>query len=137
MTKCSIATAYAGLPVDLIEIEREACLSIVIGAQKANKCAKDRAAAPFDESKYREIKAANPGSLLFCRMGDFYEFFFEDAQIAAKALKVDLTKRCGQQGDDVPMCGAPFERAQDYIWMLIRTGHRVGVWERRENSVSA
>ncbi len=137
MTKCSIAAAYAGLPVDLTEIEREVCLSIAIGARKAEKCALDRAAAPFDESKYREIKMANSSSLLWCRMGDFYEFFFEDAQIAAKALKVDLTKRCGQQGDDVPMCGAPFERAQDYLWMLIKLGHRVSVWERREDNLSA
>jgi DNA mismatch repair protein MutS len=136
MTKCRMA-ANAGLPVDLIEIEREACLSIEIGARRAEKCAMDRAAAPFDESKYRKIKAANPDSLLLCRMGDFYEFFFDDAQIAAKALKIDLTKRGGPQGDDVPMCGVPFERAQDYLWMLISLGHRVSVWERREDSVSA
>ena len=137
MTKRSVAAAYAGLPVDLIEIEREACLSIEIGAQKAEKCAKDRIAAPFDESKYREIKAENPGSLLLCRMGDFYEFFFEDAEVAAKALGVDLAKRVGRQGGDIPMCGAPFERAQDYLWMLIKLGHRVSVWECREDSVSA
>ena len=99
-------------------------------------CAKDRIAAPFDEGKYREIKAANPGSLLLCRMGDFYEFFFEDAEVAAKALGVDLAKRVGQQGSDIPMCGAPFENAQDYLWRLISLGHRVVVRERVEDSVS-
>ncbi len=99
--------------------------------------ARGRSAVPFDESKYREIKAACPGSLLLCRMGNFYELFFEDAEVAAKALRVDLAKRVGQQGGDIPMCGAPFERAQDYHWMLISLGHRVAVCERGGDSVSA
>jgi DNA mismatch repair protein MutS len=57
--------------------------------------------------QYLEIKAANPGLLLFYRMGDFYELFFEDAEIASKALGIMLTKRGKHQGMDIPMCGVP------------------------------
>ncbi len=88
-------------------------------------------------AQYREIKAANPGSLLFYRMGDFYELFFEDAEIAAKALGIVLTKRGRHQGDDIPMCGVPVERAQDYLHRLIGLGHRVAVCEQVEDPADA
>jgi DNA mismatch repair protein MutS len=88
-------------------------------------------------AQYREIKAANPGSLLFYRMGDFYELFFEDAEIAAKALGIVLTKRGKHQGDDIPMCGVPVERAQDYLHRLISLGHRVAVCEQVEDPAEA
>nr|HMN73740.1 hypothetical protein [Rhodoblastus sp.] len=58
-------------------------------------------------AQYLEIKAANPDCLLFYRMGDFYELFFEDAEIASRALGIVLTKRGKHQGDDIPMCGVP------------------------------
>ncbi len=89
--------------------------------------ARGRAAAPFDESKYREIKMANSGSLLSRWMGDFYEFFFEDAEAAAKALGVDLAKQVSQQGGDIPMCDAPFDRAQDCLWRFTYLVHRGAV----------
>ena len=64
--------------------------------------------------QYLEIKAAHQGLLLFYRMGDFYELFFEDAEIASRALGIMLTKRGKHQGADIPMCGVPVERADDY-----------------------
>src|SRR5688572_4609245 len=77
--------------------------------------------------QYLEIKAAHPGLLLFYRMGDFYELFFEDAEIASRALGIVLTKRGRHAGDDIPMCGVPVERAEDYLHRLIAKGHRVAV----------
>src|ERR1700722_9622823 len=65
--------------------------------------------------QYLEIKAANPGLLLFYRMGDFFELFFEDAEIASKTLGIVLTKRGKHQGVDIPMCGVPVERSEDYL----------------------
>ncbi len=65
--------------------------------------------------QYLEIKAANPGLLLFYRMGDFYELFFDDAEIASRALGIMLTKRGKHQGMDIPMCGVPVERSEDYL----------------------
>src|SRR5580765_2992106 len=69
--------------------------------------------------QYLEIKAANPNLLLFYRMGDFYELFFEDAEIASRALGIMLTKRGKHQGMDIPMCGVPVERSDDYLHRLI------------------
>src|ERR1700685_4177473 len=78
--------------------------------------------------QYLEIKAANPGLLLFYRMGDFYELFFEDAEIAARALGIMLTQRGKHQGADIPMCGVPVERSDDYLHRLIAQGFRVAGW---------
>ena len=72
--------------------------------------------------QYLEIKAAHPGLLLFYRMGDFYELFFEDAEIASRALGIMLTKRGKHQGADIPMCGVPVERSEDYLHRLIAHG---------------
>jgi DNA mismatch repair protein MutS len=83
--------------------------------------------------QYLEIKAANPGLLLFYRMGDFYELFFEDAEIASRALGITLTKRGKHQGADIPMCGVPVERSDDYLHRLIALGHRVAVCEQTED----
>src|ERR1700755_1985275 len=79
--------------------------------------------------QYLEIKSAHPGLLLFYRMGDFYELFFEDAEHASKALGIILTKRGKHQGMDIPMCGVPVERAEDYLHRLIEKGVRVLDWE--------
>src|SRR5436190_1164508 len=75
--------------------------------------------------QYIEIKAANPDCLLFYRMGDFYELFFEDAELAARALGIVLTKRGKHLGRDIPMCGVPVHRADEYLQRLIIAGHRV------------
>lgn len=69
--------------------------------------------------QYIEIKANNPGSLLFYRMGDFYELFFEDALEASRALGITLTKRGQHMGQDIPMCGVPVHAADDYLQKLI------------------
>lgn len=87
--------------------------------------------------QYLEIKSANPGLLLFYRMGDFYELFFEDAEIASRALGIVLTKRGKHAGGDIPMCGVPVERAEDYLHRLIAQGHRVAVCEQMENPAEA
>ncbi len=88
-------------------------------------------------AQYSAIKAQNPGSLLFYRMGDFYELFFEDAGIAARALGIVLTKRGKHEGRDIPMCGVPVERAEDYLNRLIGQGHRVAVCEQVEDPAEA
>src|SRR5580692_458958 len=87
--------------------------------------------------QYLEIKAANPGLLLFYRMGDFYELFFEDAEIASRALGIMLTKRGKHHGMDIPMCGVPVERSDDYLHRLIEAGHRVAVCEQTEDPAAA
>src|SRR4051812_35482703 len=87
--------------------------------------------------QYLEIKAGHPGLLLFYRMGDFYELFFEDAEIASKTLGIVLTKRGKHQGMDIPMCGVPVERSEDYLHRLIAGGHRVAVCEQMENPAEA
>ncbi len=88
-------------------------------------------------AQYVEIKAANPDCLLFYRMGDFYELFFEDAEVASRALGIVLTKRGKHQGLDIPMCGVPIERADDYLQRLIALGHRVAVCEQMEDPAEA
>ena len=88
-------------------------------------------------AQYFEIKAVNPGCLLFYRMGDFYELFFEDAEIASRALGIVLTKRGKHEGEDIRMCGVPVERADDYLNRLIALGHRVAVCEQMEDPAAA
>ena len=87
--------------------------------------------------QYTEIKAANPDCLLFYRMGDFYELFFDDAEIAARALGIVLTKRGKHLGRDIPMCGVPVHRADEYLNRLIALGHRVAVCEQLEDPAEA
>jgi DNA mismatch repair protein MutS len=88
-------------------------------------------------AQYLEIKAANPDSLLFYRMGDFYEMFFDDAEVASRALGIVLTKRGKHLGEDIQMCGVPVERADDYLQRLIALGHRVAVCEQKEDPAEA
>ncbi len=87
--------------------------------------------------QFIEIKAANPDCLLFYRMGDFYELFFEDAEVAARALGIVLTKRGKHLGRDIPMCGVPVIRADEYLHRLIALGHRVAVCEQTEDPAEA
>src|SRR5437660_8041693 len=87
--------------------------------------------------QYIEIKAAHPDCLLFYRMGDFYELFFQDAEIASRALGIVLTKRGKHNGADIPMCGVPVVRAEEYLHRLIAAGHRVAVCEQTEDPAEA
>ena len=105
-------------------------------AADAAKPAADARVTPMME-QYLEIKAANPGVLLFYRMGDFYEVFFEYAEVASQALGIVLTKRGKHQGADIAMCGVPVERSEDYLHRLIALGHRVAVCEQTEDPALA
>lgn len=88
-------------------------------------------------AQYLEIKGRYQDALLFYRMGDFYELFFEDAEHAAAALDIALTKRGKHLGNDIPMCGVPFHAAEGYLLQLIRKGFRVAVCEQMENPAEA
>jgi DNA mismatch repair protein MutS len=88
-------------------------------------------------AQYHEIKQANPGCLLFFRMGDFYELFFEDAVAAAPALDIALTKRGRHDGADIPMCGVPVHTAESYLARLIRAGFKVAICEQIEDPAEA
>ncbi|MFB2604939.1 DNA mismatch repair protein MutS, partial [Rhizobium phaseoli] len=99
--------------------------------------AESRASATPMMEQYIEIKANNPGSLLFYRMGDFYELFFEDALEASRALGITLTKRGQHMGQDIPMCGVPVHAADDYLQKLISLGFRVAVCEQVEDPAEA
>jgi len=87
--------------------------------------------------QYHEIKRANPGCLLFFRMGDFYELFFEDAVAAAQALDIALTKRGRHEGADIPMCGVPVHTAEAYLARLIRAGFKVAMCDQIEDPAEA
>ncbi len=88
-------------------------------------------------AQYLGIKAEHPDCLLFYRMGDFYELFLADAEVAARALNIVLTKRGKHAGEDIPMCGVPVERSDDYLHRLIALGHRVAVCEQVEDPAEA
>ena len=88
-------------------------------------------------AQYLEIKANHPGALLFYRMGDFYEMFFDDAVAASAALDIALTKRGQHLGEDIPMCGVPVHSAEGYLLTLIRKGFRVAVCEQLEDPAEA
>ena len=88
-------------------------------------------------AQYLGIKAQNAGALLFYRMGDFYEMFFEDAVAAASALDIALTKRGTHEGEPIPMCGVPVHAAEGYLLTLIRKGFRVAIAEQMENPAEA
>ncbi|MFP4313207.1 MAG: DNA mismatch repair protein MutS [Alphaproteobacteria bacterium] len=83
-------------------------------------------------AQYHMIKEAHPDCLLFYRMGDFYELFYEDAITAAKVLEITLTKRGKSNGDDIAMCGVPFHSYEPYLAKLIRSGHKVAICEQTE-----
>ena len=88
-------------------------------------------------AQYLEIKAANPGALLFYRMGDFYEMFFDDAVAASEALDIALTRRGKHLGEDIAMCGVPVHAAEGYLLTLIRKGFRVAIAEQMEDPAEA
>src|SRR2546423_8960961 len=84
--------------------------------------------------QYRELKAQHPGALLFFRLGDFYELFFDDAIIGARELQITLTARHKYSKDPVPMCGVPHHSAANYIAKLVRKGYRVAICEQTEDA---
>ena len=82
--------------------------------------------------QYQELKQQHPGTLLFFRLGDFYELFFEDAVIGSRELQITLTARHKEHGDPIPMCGVPHHAAANYIARLVRRGFRVAICEQTE-----
>ena len=88
-------------------------------------------------AQFLEIKGKYPTALLFYRMGDFYELFFDDAVAASAALDIALTKRGKHNGADIPMCGVPHHAAEGYLLTLIRKGFRIAVCEQLESPAEA
>ncbi|MEJ0063760.1 MAG: DNA mismatch repair protein MutS [Alphaproteobacteria bacterium] len=88
-------------------------------------------------AQYMALKAQHPGTLLFFRMGDFYELFFDDAVQASQALDIALTRRGQHQGQDIPMCGVPAHSYESYLAKLIRKGFRVAIAEQTESPAEA
>lgn len=87
--------------------------------------------------QFMEIKIANPGKLLFFRMGDFYELFFDDAVAASMALNITLTKRGKHNGEDIPMCGVPVHASTGYLQQLARKGFKVAIVDQLEDPKEA
>src|SRR5512140_853052 len=83
--------------------------------------------------QYSAIKQRHPNALLFFRLGDFYEMFFEDAVVAAKELQITLTSRNKEKGTAIPMCGVPYHAAEGYIAKLIRKGFKVAICDQMED----
>src|ERR1700720_1541663 len=115
----------------------DAARPIIPSGFESGPSAESAARATPVMEQYIEIKAANPDCLLFYRMGDFYELFFEDAEVAARALGIVLTKRGKHLGGDIPRCGVPVGRADEYLHRLIAFGHRVAVCEQLEDPAEA
>ncbi len=88
-------------------------------------------------AQYHQIKKSVPGAILFFRLGDFYEMFFDDALVAARELEITLTSRNREKGASVPMCGVPCHSANTYVSKLIRKGYRVAVCDQVENPKTA
>ncbi len=101
------------------------------------KARKDKASVTPMMEQYLHIKQAHLGSLLFYRMGDFYELFFDDAVAAAAALDITLTRRGKHEGKDIPMCGVPVHSHDSYLAKLIRKGFKVAVAEQTEDPATA
>ncbi|MEA3053784.1 MAG: mismatch repair protein MutS [Sphingomonadales bacterium] len=88
-------------------------------------------------AQYLALKAEAPDCLLFYRMGDFFELFFDDAKAAARCLDIALTARGEHEGEPIPMCGVPIHAAEAYLARLIRGGHRVAIAEQIESPAEA
>nr|MBA2732060.1 DNA mismatch repair protein MutS [Acidobacteriota bacterium] len=84
--------------------------------------------------QYHELKQQHPGALLFFRLGDFYELFFDDAVIGSRELEITLTARHKERGDPIPMCGVPHHAASNHIARLVRKGYRVAICEQTEEA---
>ena len=82
--------------------------------------------------QYHEIKKQYPGTLLFFRMGDFYELFYDDALIGAREMEITLTARHKEKGTPIPMCGIPYHAVTNYITKLVRKGFRIAICEQAE-----
>ena len=110
--------------------------------RRSNSAAGSTALDPAEPSspmvaQYERLKAAHRDALLFFRMGDFYELFFDDAVAAAPALDIALTRRGRHRGEEIPMCGVPAHNAEPYLQRLIRRGFKVAICEQMEDPAEA
>src|SRR5579884_2407357 len=87
--------------------------------------------------QYAAIKKQHPNALLFFRLGDFYELFFDDAVTAARELQITLTSRNKESEQAVPMCGVPYHSAENYLSKLLRKGYKVAICEQMEQPSKA
>src|SRR4051812_33010499 len=87
--------------------------------------------------QYAAIKKQHPNALLFFRLGDFYELFYDDAVTAARELEITLTSRNKEKDQAIPMCGVPYHAAENYITRLIQKGYRVAVCDQTEEASAA
>ena len=108
------------------------CHNIMMSHSNTTKPPKVKAPTPM-MAQYLQVKEKQPDALLFYRMGDFYEMFFEDAEISAAALGIALTRRGKNDGQDIPMCGVPVHALDGYLARLIKIGHRVAICEQIED----
>ena len=106
-------------------------------SKQKQKTAPDSAGLTPMMAQYTEIKQQYPDCLLFYRMGDFYEMFFDDAVTASAALDITLTKRGSSGGDDIPMCGVPWHSHEAYLERLIRKGYKVAICDHTETPYEA
>ena len=83
--------------------------------------------------QYRDVKSRHSQEILFFRLGDFYEMFFEDAELASRELEITLTSREGGQGKRIPMCGIPYHAAENYLSRLVQKGYKVAICEQVED----
>jgi DNA mismatch repair protein MutS len=83
--------------------------------------------------QYLKIKRQYPDTILFFRLGDFYEMFFEDAEVASKILGIALTSRNKSEKNSVPLCGVPYHSAESYVSKLLQHGHKVAICEQVED----
>ncbi|MDD4338006.1 MAG: DNA mismatch repair protein MutS, partial [Firmicutes bacterium] len=88
-------------------------------------------------SQYRELKRRCPDAILMFRLGDFYEMFMEDAEIASRELGIVLTSREVGSGNKMPMCGVPHHAVDEYIATLVRSGHKVAIADQVEDPATA
>jgi len=114
----------------------DAANGVLVTSQTAPAASDAPAPTPM-MAQYLALKAEAGGDLLFYRMGDFFELFFDDAKIAAQVLDIALTTRGAHQGEAIPMCGVPVHSADNYLARLIRAGHRVAIAEQTETPEQA
>src|SRR6201996_8769378 len=112
-------------------------MNVAAGPMEPAPPAYDATGATPVMAQFFEAKAKQPDALVFFRMGDFYELFFDDAKTAAEALGIALTYRGKHAGEDIPMCGVPVHAAEAYLAKLIRQGFRVAVCEQMEDPAEA
>ena len=130
------AVIFSGV-AETANISTDTPKALAAPASEKKVAASASAASTPMMTQFLEIKNAHPDALLFYRMGDFYEMFFDDAEQAAAALDITLTKRGKHQGADIPMCGVPVHAAESYLSRLIRKGYRVAVCEQTEDPAEA